>query len=113
MTEADGKPKPYSQLAAIQMGTFVADKALIWRDSELAVDGESTGCFAVDMVMLKDSIARLEKRVLTIKAQGNHAEAQVLQASFVTPKGEWQTLMDIIRDRYLRFPRASFLYSIR
>jgi hypothetical protein len=50
--------------------------------------------------------------VLQIKAAGDKARAEKLKAQFVDGKGEFATLRATIAERWLRAPKASFVYSV-
>jgi len=112
MWEPDGKPKPYSQLAAIQVGFLRDEGAITWRADELAANGDDKGCLEINLTKLPAAIAKLEGQVLGIKARGTLASAKDLQARYVDAKGDWQAIVTAIAARYLRYPRASFLYAI-
>lgn len=111
--DADGKPKPYSQLAAIQAGFLHQQNALIWHPDGIAANGSDQGCFSVDMQQFSKAADLLTTTVLGIKGRGDKAQATKLTENFVTTAGEWKTLMDTITERYVRYPRASFLYNVR
>ena len=49
MYSANGKPKPYSQLAAIQLGFLVDKGAAEWKADEKAANGEDTGCIELHL----------------------------------------------------------------
>jgi hypothetical protein len=112
MYDAEGKPKPYSQLSAIQMGALFGSGVLAWRAAEPAANRADKGCFNVDLAQWPAAIEKLETRVLHIKAAGDERDAQALLAEFVDAKDDWAKARDVIRDRYLRNPRASFVYAI-
>ncbi len=112
MADAQGKPKPYSQLAAIQLGALQAAGAVTWRSSTVAANGQDGGCFEVDMAKMPIAVAGLMKRVAGIKARGDRAEADRLLAEFVVAKGAWSDLRETIRSRWLRAPKASYVYAI-
>ena len=112
MYDAEGKPKTYSQLAAIQMGTFFRQGVLLWRADETAANGTDKGCFDVDLGRAQQTIAQLETRVLKIKASGDKAGAEALKAQFVDGKDDWAQMRELIRERQLRAPKASFVYAI-
>ena len=44
---------------------------------------------------------------------GDKADAQAMVRDFVDAKGEWAKLRDVITERWLRAPKASFVYSIK
>jgi hypothetical protein len=113
MYNASGKPKPYSQLASIQMGHLVAEKALEWRATETAANGKDQGCFALHMEKFEPAIGSLAKKVLGIKGGGDKAAAVKLRDEHVDKDGDWKKLRGVIEERWLRAPKASFVYSIK
>jgi hypothetical protein len=112
MYDGNHKPKPYSQLAAIQIGYLLKAGAVQWNAEQPAANGQDKGCFALDMPKFKPAILELEKMVLAIKAKGDKAGAEKLLAEFVDGGGEWKTLKETLRERWLRVPKTSFLYAI-
>ncbi len=112
MYDAAERPKSYSQLAAIQVGFFVDREAVIWRPTTKAANGSDTGCLDVDRELLSSAIAELEARVLGIKASGDVDSAEGLKQRYVDAEDR-QELLSTIRERWLRAPKASFVYSVR
>ncbi len=112
MYTADGKPKPYSQLAAIQVGSLLEAKAIAWKADELAANGKDKGCFELDTGRLPGAIDELAKIVLGIKGRGDKAGAVKLRERLVDAGGEWKELRAIITERGLRSPKGSLVYSI-
>jgi hypothetical protein len=113
MYQGDGtSPKPYSQLAAIQVGSFLKAGAITWSADETAPNGKDKGCFEIHMDKLPKAIADLEKVVLGIKGKGDKAGAEKLKKEFVDDDGPWKTLRGVIQERWLRAPKASFVYSV-
>ena len=113
MYAADGKPKNYSQLASIQQGYFRKAGALTWKATDKAANGIDVGCLEIDMKKLKSATSDLEKAVLGAKARGDKAAAEKLKADFVDAKDEWETVRGFIAERWLRAPKASFVYSVK
>jgi hypothetical protein len=111
MYTADDKPKNYSQLAAIQLGTLNKAGVLAWNADALAANGKDKGCFEIDLAKWPSSIDALAKRVLQIKGKGDKKDAEALKAEFVDGKNAWETLRGTIAARWLRAPKASFVYS--
>ncbi len=109
---AGGKPKPYSQLASIQVGSFLAAGAMAWKASEPAANGKDTGCFEIVADKMPAAIVDLEKQVLAIKARGDKKAAIALRKKFVDDDGAWKDERKIIQDRWLRSPKSSFVYGI-
>ncbi len=112
MYDAEGKAKPYSQLSSIQMGAFFRDGVLLWHPNEAVAGRSDKGCFDVDLAQWKAATEKLETRVLRIKGAGDARDAQALVAEFVDAKDDWANARDLIRERYLRAPRASFVYAV-
>jgi hypothetical protein len=112
MYAADGTPKPYPQLASIQIGSFMEAGALSFRAEETAANRRDKGCFAYSPDKLPAAIAALEKQVVSIKGKGDKAAAVKLREAFVERDGEWKRLRALIAERWQRQPRASFVYSI-
>jgi hypothetical protein len=112
MYTADGTPRNYSQLAAIQVGSFLDAGALAWHDGEIAANGTDKGCMTIDYAALPDAVARLEKQVLGIKARADRDAGEALKARYVDAKDRYAGIKDTIAARYQRTPRASFVYSV-
>lgn len=113
MYTAEGKPQAYSQLASIQMGTLFKSGALAWSADTLAANGKDQGCFNVDTAKWKPAVDELAKVVLGVKGRGDKPVAMKLVADFVDDTGDWPKMRDAIRDRWLRLPKASFVYAIK
>ncbi len=113
MYSADGKPKNYSQLASIQQGFLRKAGALTWKAAEKAANGTDVGCIELDLKKFKTATADLEKQVLLIKGKGDKAGAEKLKADFVDAKDEWEKVRASITERWLRAPKASFVYSVK
>ena len=110
MTTPDGQRKPYSQLAAVQIGWLMNEGVLASNPEATAADGEAQGAFSVDLSKMEAAVEKLMTEVVRIKATGDRAAAETLANRFVpdespVPHAE-------IRQRYERFPRTSFVYSV-
>lgn len=113
MYTADGKPKNYSQLASIQLGSLIDAGALTWMPEQKAANGQDVGCFKAELAKFKSAIDALAATVFGIKSRGDKAAAEALKAKYVDADGEWKTLRGTIAERWLRAPKASFVYSVR
>ncbi|MCO4763206.1 MAG: hypothetical protein KC502_16935, partial [Myxococcales bacterium] len=113
MTTSNGKPKAYSQLAAVQVGLLKDAGALTWHAKDKAANGKDVGCFRSDFEKFGTGVAAMAKTVYGIKARGDASAAKTLLGKYVTPDNDFAKLRDIIRVRWLRAPRASFIYSLR
>jgi hypothetical protein len=113
MYSAEGKPKNYSQLASIQQGFLRKAGALTWKATDKAANGTDVGCVELDLKKFKTATAELEKQVLGAKARGDKAAAEKLKADFVDAKDEWEKVRAAITERWLRAPKASFVYSVK
>jgi hypothetical protein len=112
MTTAEGRPKPYSQLAAIQAGWLHERGGLSWRAGELAQNGADQGCFAIDFSKLPAAVAALELAVMRIKGRGDKKAALALQKKYVEDDGDWKRLRAVIEERMRRVPKPTFLYAV-
>lgn len=112
MADPDGRSKPYGQLAAIQLGAFLEDGALVWKSQEKAANGQDVGCFDLEPSKLGASIAQLMKRVAVIKARGDKADAERMRKTWVETPGDWRRLQETIRTRWLRAPLSSYVYAV-
>ncbi len=113
MYSADGKPKNYSQLASIQLGSLMKAGAISWKTEESAANGTDKGCLEIDLKKFRGAVDVLAKRVLKIKGSGDKADAEKLKAEFVDAKDEWSKMKETITERWLRAPKASFVYSFK
>lgn len=113
MYVADGTPRNYSQLAAMQVGSFVKAGAIVWRPEEVAANGADKGCLEINFDALPAAVKAFETTVLQIKASGDKARAEKLKAEFVDAKNEFDGVKNVISERWLRAPKASFVYSVR
>jgi hypothetical protein len=113
MYGADGTPRNYSQLAAIQIGAFLEAGALHWQPAEAAANGKDPGCLEVDYARLPAAIEKLEIAVLGIKSRADRKGAEALLAKYVDDKDDaYAAFKAAITQRYLRSPKASFVYSV-
>lgn len=112
MYTASGKPKPYSQLAAIQLGYLEKAGAATWRPEETAANGEDKGCLSLDQAKFPAAAKALMIEVAQIKARGDKKGALKLRADFVDADSRTARL-ETIKERWLRAPKASFVYAIK
>jgi len=75
MYTADGSPRAYSQLAAIQLGSFIKSGAVAWKGNEMAANGSDPGCLEIDFKKMPAAIESLETAVLRIKARADKPAA--------------------------------------
>jgi hypothetical protein len=113
MYAADGTPRNYSQLAAIQVGALMKAGAIAWHPDQPAANGTDQGCIEINFDALPGAIEAFETTVLQIKAKGNKKGAEQLKADFVDAKDDFAKVRDTIAERWLRAPRASFVYSVK
>lgn len=112
MYDGAGHAKPYSQLASIQLGSMMKAGALIWKPTEQANNGSDVGCFEVDLAKWKPAVNELGKRVLKAKGRGDKKDAEAMKAAFVDGKDNWASLRGTVAERWLRAPKATFVYSV-
>jgi hypothetical protein len=112
MYAADGTPRNYSQLAAIQLGSLMQAGAISWHADQPAANGKDQGCIEINFDALPKAIEDLETTVLQIKASGNKKRAEELKAQLVDADDEFAKTKASITERWLRAPKASFVYSV-
>jgi len=113
MYAADGTPRTYSQLAAIQLGSFIDSGAIAWRAHDMAANGMDRGCLQVDFGRLPRAVEALERAVLRIKARADRNAAERLKSRYVDAKqGELVGVKQTIAERWQRAPQATFVYSL-
>jgi hypothetical protein len=113
MYDDGGHPKNYSQLAAIQFGSFLKDGAISWMPKAKAANGTDAGCYQVNTAKMQAAVLTLMKNVAHIKGAGDKAAAEKLLAAYVDAKGAQKEHRDRITERVLRAPKASFVYSVK
>lgn len=110
MFTASGRPRPYSQLAAIQVGYLLERSAVGFDPKAQAANGRDRGAFTLHPDRFAAAIHDLMRIVGRIKARGDKAGAQALIARYVTSRAVPHAL---IKARMLRYPKASFVYGLR
>ncbi|MBI2375354.1 MAG: hypothetical protein HYV07_15270 [Deltaproteobacteria bacterium] len=110
MTTAEGQPKSYSQLSAVQLGALMDSDAIRWSAEVSAANGTDRGCFEVSFEALPTAVRALMKEVAEIKSRGDRARAEALVAQHLT--GRVSALFPVITERVLRAPKSAFVYSI-
>jgi hypothetical protein len=113
MYTSDGSPRTYSQLSAIELGSFIKDGAITWKADEIAANGTDRGCLEIDFKKFPAAIQALETKVLQIKATGDKTGAEKLKAEFVDGKNDFAKIREVVTERWLRAPKATFVYSLK
>ena len=105
-------PKPYSQLAAIQLGFLMSSRRSPGRPRSSAANGKDKGCFEVEIAKWKPAQDELARIVLGAKARGDRALAEKTRDRWIGDGTAWAERRNVIQQRWLRAPKASFVYSI-
>jgi len=113
MYDESKRPLNYSQLSAIQVGFLIDEGVLVWNAGEKAQNGTDTGCFSMKLEAFPAASKKLMGIVAKIKGSGDKAGAEALVAKYVDTPGAYADLKSTITERWLRQPKASFVYSIR
>jgi len=79
----------------------------------MAANGSDPGCLEIDFKKMPGAVEALETAVLRIKARADKPAAEKLKADFVDGKNDFSAIRDIVTDRWLRAPKATFVYSLR
>lgn len=109
--QANGKARPYSQLAAIQVGALMQAGVIAYFAPRTAANGQDQGCFELYLERFPKAIEALMADVARIKATGDVKGAAALKAQYVD-NPDVQPIHARIRERWLRAPKASFVYAI-
>lgn len=113
MYAADGTPRTYSQLAAIQLGSYIDSGAIAWRADDTAANGTDRGCLQVDFERLPGAVESLERTVLGIKSRADRTAAERLKSRYVDAKRDaFARVQETISQRWQRAPQATFVYSL-
>jgi hypothetical protein len=112
MYDSQGKPRPYSQLAAIQFGFLMKEGAISWHADQTAANGKDKGCVDVALEKFPAVTKKMASVVVGIKARGDKKLAESLREEFVDRDGQGKELLGVIKERWLRAPKASFVYSV-
>jgi hypothetical protein len=110
MYDASHKAKPYGNLAAIQMGFLIDHGALQWDPKAKAANGTDTGAFVIHREKIVPAVEELMKQIAGIKSRGDVAAAKALIAKYVD--SDKVLPHKIIAERFLRYPKASFVYAV-
>ena len=109
MYSGDKKPKPYSQLAAVQIGFLLDENAISFDPGAMAANGQDKGAFTIHFDLLAPAVEKLMVLVGGIKATNDLAKAEELIRKYVDGAIVPHAM---IAERLLRFPKASFVYSV-
>jgi hypothetical protein len=112
MYDENKAPKNYSQLAAIQLGNLMRGGAVSWKKDSKAANGTDLGCFSVDLKKYPVAVKAMMKLVAGLKSRGDKAGAEKLIAEDVDVTGDKKALHEVITERALRAPKASFVYAV-
>lgn len=109
MFDGSGRPKHYSQLAAIQVGFLMDEGALTFDPEAMAANGQDKGAFTIHFDKLVPAADKLMRQVGAIKSRGDRAALEALVDRYVKGSAVPQAL---ITERLLRHPKASFVFSL-
>lgn len=110
MYNGAGDRKTYSNVSAIQVGFLMDQGALRWDANATAANGQDTGAFVIVADKLIPAINGMMTTVAGIKARADGKAATALAKKYVDG-----TVVPhaIIRERFLRQPKASFVYAVK
>lgn len=107
-----GGPKPYGQLAAVQVGRLAEAGALIW---ETRIDPETdleSGRFLINYERIPQAVQQLMREVGGIKARGDVKAAKKLLARYLDGPGAELVHAEEIQERLRKFPKGTLVYSV-
>ncbi len=109
---ADGRPKTYGQVGAVQIGFFLKSGVLRWVPAPPEAPAGSGGRFEVDLARLPAAVTDLMRQVGHVKARGEVAAARALVDPFLTGPETALLQLDEVSARVRSQPKASFVYAI-
>jgi len=109
MWSEDGTRKPYSQLAAVQLGALMDAGAVEWDATALAANAKDTGAFRLHFEKFPAAAEKLMQQVAQLKARNDKKGAEALAKQHVDGAKIPQA---VIAERVQRFPKNSFVYAI-
>ncbi len=112
MFDPAGRPKPYSQVSAIQVAWLMRAGALTWETDQTATNGKDQGCFTIHYDKMPAAVEKLMQRVGRIKAKGDRKAAEALIADLIEGQGFRLVHDQEIKERILRHPRSNYVYSV-
>jgi hypothetical protein len=112
MTTPKGVPKTYSQIAAVQVGSFVEAGALRWVEAPDPVMGRPAGRFAIDYDRLPGAVEALLGATGRAVAAGDARAAQALVDRYVSGPGAAGVHMDEVQARLRAFPDIHLVWAI-
>lgn len=107
------KLRPYSVLAGITVGFWLKNGAIAYVPSELADNGTDQGCFQIDFDKLSQSLPELMTLSAGIKARADKPLAERVVEEYISGPNAPHALFATIKERTLRSPKVTFVYSIK
>jgi len=111
------QPRPYSQLAAIQLGLLLNDGAIAWRAGEKAANGTDVGCLSANLDKFPEATKKMLTLVAGIKGRGDRPLAEQLVTEHVDCQAgdaaRCKAVQAAVTERVLREPKPTFLYALR
>jgi hypothetical protein len=108
MYTAAGQGKPYSQLAAIQIGFLLDEGALTFDPKATAANGKDVGALTLHFEKLPAASDKMMTLVGSLKANADRKGAEALVKKYCDGMTD---LRKLITERWLRSPRSSYVYS--
>ncbi len=109
LVDSEGHIQPYSQLSAIQLGMMMEDGAVTYEPETMTANGKDKGAFIIHYEKMPESVNRIMTNIALIKAKGDKEALIKLQKQYVEGTA---IPFDTIRERMLRLPKTSFVYSV-
>lgn len=110
MYTGSGERKTYGNVAAIQIGFLLDRGALTWDAKATAANGTDKGALVLHVAKLVPAVKDMMKLVAGIKSRGDRKAAEALAKKYVDGT---RVPHKTIQERFLRFPKASFVYSVK
>lgn len=102
MSTASGHPKPYSRLAAVQIGWLMDRGALVF----------SRGKFQLHFDKVAPAVDALMREVGRIKARGDKKAGRALIDRYISKRALARLRFALLQRELLKYPKAAFGYSV-
>jgi hypothetical protein len=107
-----GERKPYSQLAAIQLGMLLEEGAAVWQPETKAHNGKDQGCVELKLERFPTVAEKMLGAAAGLLARGDVEAAKEIVRKYVDDPKDKGELHKVIQERWQRAPVASFVYSV-
>ena len=107
-----GRPRPYSQVSAIQLGFLIDAGVLRWLPTKMAANGRDRGCFEVDTKAFRGALRKLVARVGGLLLDGDNGAIERFVNAYIRGQKVDEIQLSTLQSRYSKFPGLSSFYAV-